>query len=210
MSLTAFSNLDRTSISICLLSLLALTACSSAPDFDPLAEYEALDPATVLESPPPASQTDFPPERVEHGRYLVTLLGCGSCHTDGALVGEPRREHLLAGSRVGIGFSNPLANRNPGVVYPSNLTPDPETGIGDWNIAEITRMLRAGIDNHGSQVLSVMPWPGYAHLNEADATDIAMYLKSLPPVRHQVPDNVSPGRRATAPFVHFGVYRSRD
>jgi len=146
---------------------------------------------------------------VEKGKYLTGLLGCGSCHTNGALVGMPRQDQLLAGSSTGIAWSNPMQESNPGIVYPSNLTPDMETGIGSWSIAQIVNMVQAGIDNHGSRTLPVMPWPSYANINDEDANSIAMYLKSLPPVRHQVPQNVSPGRKAVAPFVHFGVYQSR-
>lgn len=138
------------------------------------------------------------------------LLGCGSCHTDGALVGSPVPGRDLAGSSVGIAYSNPLATPRPGVLYASNLTPDRETGIGGRSLAELVRMIRLGVDSHGSQTIPVMPWPAYANILEEDATAIAMYLKSLPPVRHRVPANVRPGQRATAPFVHFGVYQSRE
>lgn len=71
-------------------------------------------------------------------------------------------------------------------------------------------MIRLGVNEHGSQTIPVMPWPAYANILEEDAQAIAMYLKSLPPVLHQVPENVRPGQRASAPFVHFGVYQTRD
>ncbi len=190
-----------------LLTALLLTACSNT--WNPLQDYEQLTPSTILESPEPAAQSNYPADRVEKGKYLVGLLGCGSCHTNGALVGLPRRDQLLAGSSTGIAWSNPMQESNPGIVYPSNLTPDMETGIGSWSIIQIVNMVQAGIDNHGSRTLPVMPWPSYANINDEDANSIAMYLKSLTPVKHQVPQNVSPGRKASAPFVHFGVYQSR-
>ena len=71
-------------------------------------------------------------------------------------------------------------------------------------------MVRLGVDQHGRQTIPVMPWPAYARITGEDAQAISMYLKSLPPVRHEVPQNVSPGQRATAPFVHFGVYQVRE
>jgi len=55
-----------------------------------------------------------------------------------------------------------------------------------------------------------MPWPAYHEIVEDDALAIAAYLKSLPSVSHQVPDNVPTGRRARSSFVHFGVYQSRQ
>jgi mono/diheme cytochrome c family protein len=197
----------RQQLPLLLTSVLLLNACSNT--WNPLEDYEQLTPSTILESPEPAAQSNYPTERVEKGKYLTGLLGCGSCHTNGALVGMPRQDQLLAGSSTGIAWSNPMQESNPGIVYPSNLTPDMETGIGSWSIAQIVNMVQAGIDNHGSRTLPVMPWPSYANINDEDANSIAMYLKSLPPVRHQVPQNVSPGRKAVAPFVHFGVYQSR-
>ena len=189
------------------LSVSVLAACAAG--YNPLDDYEQLEPATILEAPD-ATAGSYPAEAVDRGRYLVALLGCGSCHTDGALVGEPDNSRLLAGSGVGIAYSNPLAQPNPGVVYPSNLTPDMATGIGSWSLEQIMLMVQSGTDNHGSQTLPVMPWPAYANITDEDAGAIAMYLKSLAPVRHQVPANVRPGQRAGAPFVHFGVYRSRQ
>ncbi|MEZ5489418.1 MAG: cytochrome C [Gammaproteobacteria bacterium] len=186
---------------------LLLAACASY--YNPLDDYEQLDPATILATPEPEPGS-YPVELVERGKYLVGLLGCGSCHTDGALVGAPVTGRELAGSSVGIAYSNPLATARPGVLYASNLTPDPETGIGSQSLADLVRMIRLGVNEHGSQTIPVMPWPAYANIVEEDAQAIAMYLKSLPPVRHQVPENVRPGQRASAPFVHFGVYQSRE
>lgn len=187
-----------------------LAACASAPSQNPLEDFEQLEPATTLQAPPAEAGAEFSAEQVQRGRYLVGLLGCGSCHTNGALVGEPVAGQLLAGSDVGIAYSNPLAVANPGVVYPANITPDMETGIGAWSTAQIVAMLRTGMNDHSSQTLPVMPWPAYANILDEDAFAIAAYLKSLAPVRHRVPLNVRPGTPAPAPFVHFGVYRSRN
>ncbi len=185
-------------------AMLTLSGCANA--FNPLEGYEQVEPAAP--DSPSATASVYPAEQVERGRYLADLLGCGSCHTDGALIGTPNSARLLAGSRIGIARSNPLVESRPGVVYPSNITPDRETGIGDWSLQEIETLLQAGIDYHGTQTLPVMPWLNYSRLQQEDATAVAMYLKSLPPVKHQVPANVRPGQRAKAPFVHFGIYRS--
>jgi len=191
-----------------LLSLaVVLSACSNT--YNPLDDYEQLEPATILATPDP-DPASYPTELVNRGHYLVGLLGCGSCHTDGALVGAPVPGRALAGSSVGIAYSNPLATARPGVLFASNLTPDEETGIGSRSLADLVRMIRLGVDEHGSQTIPVMPWPAYVNIEEQDARAIAMYLKSLPPVRHQVPDNVRPGQRTAAPFVHFGVYQRRS
>ena len=188
--------------------LVVLSACSSTDN--PLDDYEQLTPATQLDAPVASATANFSPEEVERGRYLVGLLGCSSCHTNGALVGTPNMTQLLAGSDTGIAWTNPLAERNPGVVYPANLTPDMETGIGTWSVGEIVAMIQTGVDKHSGQTLPVMPWPSYANIHAEDATAIAAYLLSLPPVSHRVPANARPGQRAPSPFVHFGVYQSRQ
>jgi hypothetical protein len=93
-------------------------------------------------------------------------------------------------------------------VCPANLTPDPATGIGNWSVAQIVTMLQSGVDSHGARALAVMPFGAYARLRPEDAEAVAVYLKSLPPVQHRVPENVRAGQRTRAPYVHFGVYRS--
>jgi len=115
----------------------------------------------------------------------------------------------LAGSNTGIAYTSPFVDSNPGVLYPPNLTPDMETGLGTWTMNRLVVMIRQGTTEHSGRSLPVMPWPAFAGITDEDAFAIAAYLKSLPPVRHQVPANVSPGQRARAPFVHFGVYQSR-
>ncbi|MDX1499912.1 MAG: c-type cytochrome [Woeseiaceae bacterium] len=191
------------------LTALALAAC--AAPYDPLEDYEALETATVLEAPAvrPGSVAPAGREVAARGRYLVELLGCGACHTDGALEGSPDRERPLAGSRTGIAYTNPLEHRHPGVVYPPNITPDPETGIGSLSDQQIAIAIRAGVGRHGGRLIAVMPWQGYAKLTEADVTAIVAYLRSIDPIHNRVPAAVPPGTPARPPSVHFGVYRKR-
>lgn len=188
------------------LLLAALAACAAEPS---LPGTVAVRPDTTHAAPTPDLSAMPPAEaaRVARGQYLVALLGCGTCHTDGALMGAPQPERLLAGSSVGIAWSDPLVQALPGVVFPANLTPDRDTGIGNWTARELVQVLRSGIDRGGRQHLPVMPWPAYARLSDDDAGAIAAYLLSLPPVRHEVPTNVSPGQRTDSTYVHFGVYR---
>jgi mono/diheme cytochrome c family protein len=183
-------------------------ACATHPN--PLADMREVTPATVMDAPKPVLRDDLPysPEQVLRGEYLVALLGCASCHTDGALVGKPDYPRHLAGSRTGIAWSNPMTQPNPGIVYPPNLTPDPETGIGNWDDIAVVQMIRVGIHPDGGHTLPVMPWPAYAKMSDGDVNAIVAYLRSLPPIRHKVPDNVAPGQKAIAPYVHFGVYQS--
>ena len=189
-----------------------VTACASEAPYDPLQDYEELDNTSIVPAPRPVTQRVAPADRdaVERGGYLVEVLGCGACHTDGALEGAPDMSRALAGSRTGIAYSNPLEHKNPGVVYPPNITPDENTGIGLWSDTQIAYAVRAGVGQHGSRRLVTMPWQGYAKLNDDDVEAIVAYLRSIEPVEFDVPGEVRPGRKATHSFVYFGVYRSRQ
>jgi mono/diheme cytochrome c family protein len=189
-----------------------LLACAAEKPYDPRFDYEELAHTGMVPSPPPRGGQFAPVERdtVERGRYLVELLGCGACHTDGAFEGAPDMDRLLAGSQTGIAYTNPLEYAQPGIVYPANITPDEDTGIGRWSDVEIANAIRAGIGRHARGRIATMPWPGYAKLAQDDVDAIVAYLRSIPAVRHAVPGEVLPGHEARKPFVYFGVYRSRD
>ncbi|MDN3638308.1 cytochrome C [Simiduia curdlanivorans] len=182
-------------------TLISLAACAQhATD----ATFIERHPDTAQTAPTPAAQ---PTELSLKGAYLVTLLGCGTCHTDGALTGNSNSKFLLAGSDTGIATSNPLRSAKPGIVFPPNLTPDPGTGLGNWSETDIVLMLKAGEDRHGIRQSAVMPWAAYAQLSDPDARAIAHYLKSLAPVQHQVPQRVREGQSSDKPHVYFGVYQ---
>ncbi|MFT4817628.1 MAG: hypothetical protein ACI80L_002300 [Pseudohongiellaceae bacterium] len=189
--------------------LIFTTGCAENPTgYNPLDDYEQLDPTTIFAMPEALPSPSYSPEQLQRGKYMTGLWGCGSCHTDGALVGNVNQSRLLAGSSTGIAYSSPFIDDFPGIVYPPNLTPDLETGIASWTIPRLVQMTRVGTSDHSSRSLPVMPWAAFVNITEEDAFAIASYLKSLTPVRHQVPSNVSRGQRSTAAYVHFGVYQS--
>ncbi|HKZ04096.1 MAG TPA: cytochrome c [Methylomirabilota bacterium] len=132
---------------------------------------------------------------VARGQYLTSIMHCAGCHTPGALVGKPDPERWFAGSDVGFALPD------GGVVYPPNLTPDPETGLGHWSEEEIARAVRQGQSRNGRVLVPVMPWPSYSVLTEVDARAIAAYLKAVPAVRFAVPRSTRPGERPEAPYV---------
>jgi mono/diheme cytochrome c family protein len=132
---------------------------------------------------------------VARGQYLATIMDCAGCHTPGALAGQPEPDRQLAGSV--IGFALP----GGGIVYPKNLTPDLETGLGRWTEEEVARAVRQGQSRDGRALIPVMPWPSYSVLAEADARAIAAYLKSVPPVRFAVPRDTRPGEKPEAPYL---------
>lgn len=124
------------------------------------------------------------PAEVERGKYLATIMDCGGCHTRGALRGEPDMALSLAGSDVGFHLPG------LGYVYPPNLTPDVDTGLGAWTEEQIMTAVRTGVRPDGRELAPIMPSRSYAALSDEDARALAAYLKSLPPVSY--PDEPVP------------------
>lgn len=118
--------------------------------------------------------------QLERGRYLATIIDCGGCHTTSNAAGKPDSAAYLAGSD--IGWASPA-----GVYWPSNITPDPETGIGRWSTADIVKLLRTGITPDGREVAPMMPWHAYRAMTDPDMLALAAFLKTVPPVHHAVP-----------------------
>ncbi len=196
----------------CVASVAVLVVACANRVYNPLDDYEEVAPATAL-TVPQASLENAPRAElamIKRGQYLVELLGCANCHTDGALIGQPDAARALAGSSIGIAYSNPMQYESPGIVFPSNLTPDRETGIGDWTDIELMKMIRSGIDRHGHRKLSVMPWPAYSVISDDDALAMTAYLRNLEPINNRVPANVAPGQESSERYVHFGMYQSRQ
>lgn len=114
---------------------------------------------------------------VARGEYLVrTVAVCGHCHAedpqadpDGPLVG-------------GLAFRN----WRLGTIRASNLTPDTATGLGLWSVAEVVRAIRTGQARDGDLLAPVMPYRWLHGMSDRDALAVALYLRSLPPVRNEV------------------------
>lgn len=187
------------------------SACAQNSDVDS-SGIRQVDRGKIDEVPlPDENAADaFDSSVANHGRYLVELLGCAACHTDGALAGAPKRDFLLAGSIVGIALESPMEIKRPAVIYPPNLTPHDKTGLGRWSVGEIAAAIQAGIDRHGRVLHPAMPSSGYARLSHDDATAIATYLKSIPAVDHAIPGNVAHGEMARFPYVFFGVFQTTE
>jgi len=188
---------------------LCLSACGSLEY--PVARYDemATRVTTLAPDPDAASGGQFDPALVHRGQYLAQIMGCGSCHTDGALVGRPNPAKLFAGSDVGIAYTDPARDVRPGVAFPANLTPDRRTGIGTWTDMQIAEAIRTGWHGTDGKGLMVMPWRAYTQLSAEDTQAIVAYLRSIPAIEHQVPARAAPGVNARAPYVYFGVYRSQ-
>ena len=134
---------------------------------------------------------------LERGKYLVEIMSCADCHNTGNFSPKPD-EGPLQGATVG--FEMP----GLGVFYPSNLTPDPNAGIGKWSTEDIVKALRTGRTPDGRTLAPIMPWQRYSVLTDTDAEAIAAYLKSLPPSPHKVPP---PAQKESTPQPYLSIDR---
>jgi mono/diheme cytochrome c family protein len=132
------------------------------------------------------------PAAVERGKYLVTIASCHDCHTPGYFLGKPDMARYLGGSDVG--FELP----GLGVFLGPNLTPDKETGLGNWTDAQVLAALQTGTRPDGRMLAPIMPWRALAALTKQDVTALVAYLRSLPPVQNKVPGPFGPGEAPTA------------
>ena len=159
-----------------------------------------------------------PPTPVERGKYLVTIMGCNDCHTqkvmDPVLGLMPDTTRMLAENREGLPYPTwtptDIQHRNAivlanaeltawagpwGVSFPLNLTPDKETGIGEWTEESFIAALRTGKHQgqpDGRPILPPMPWQQYREATDADLKAIWAYLQILPPIKNVVPLPVPP------------------
>ena len=129
--------------------------------------------------------------QVARGKYLASIGGCFDCHTPGYFFGKPDMARYLGGSEVG--FEIP----GLGVFHGPNLTPDPETGLCNWSIDQIVTALQTGVRPDGRDLAPIMPWRALAGLTKDDARAMAVFLKSIPPVKNKVPGPFGPSEKPT-------------
>src|SRR3954453_19641480 len=123
-------------------------------------------PATApIEAPSPQS---FDPALVKRGRALAATGNCADCHTR-------RGEKDFAG---GLPVPTPF-----GTIYSSNITPDPETGIGRWPEAAFTRAMRSGVDREGRHLYPTFPYDHFVNVSDEDDRALYAFLMSRQPVR---------------------------
>ena len=136
--------------------------------------------AVVGCSAPQESASAPEDDLLARGTYLMQgIVACGNCHTPKSPDGQPIESMELAGSFV---------IEDPGfTAYAANITPDPETGIGNWSDSEIIRAIREGIRPDGTVIGMPMPFGWYRDISDRDVAAIVAYLRSVPPVRNVVP-----------------------
>lgn len=180
-----------------LLLVLLLLACGTTAAVFWLGlrgDAEGLAAHSPLQAPPGMST-------VERGRYLVRVGDCMACHT----------------RQGGADYAGGRAIPTPfGEFYSPNLTPDPETGLGQWSADDFWKALHEGRSRDGSLLYPSFPYTNYTKLTRDDSDAMFAYLRTLPPVRetlreHQLhfPYNVRfllVGWRAL--FFRPGVYQA--
>jgi hypothetical protein len=152
-------------------------------------------------------------QQIARGEYLVTLGGCNDCHTPmkmGAKGPEPDMARMLSGHPASLVMPPAPKSAGPwawngaitntafagpwGVSYARNLTPDSVSGLGIWNEGMFIKTLRTGRHMGVSRpLLPPMPWFNYAKASDEDLKAIYAYLRSIKPVRNEVPDAVIAG-----------------
>lgn len=123
------------------------------------------------------------PQRLARGKYLVDgVIGCFGCHSDqdwskpGAppVLGKEGSGHVWADQDM------------PWLIAP-NITPDKETGAGNWSDDALARAIREGIGHDGRTLSPTMPYPHYRQMSDEDLASVIAYLRTVPAVRNQLP-----------------------
>ncbi len=125
------------------------------------------------------SISSYAEESLSKGEYIARLGNCIACHT--VEEGKP-----FAG---GLKMAMP----NVGVIYTTNITPDPETGIGNYTFEEFDDAMRLGVAKDGHNLYPAMPYPSYAKITESDMRDLYDYfMNEVEPVKQVHPENEIP------------------
>lgn len=125
---------------------------------------------------PPAPQT-FDAALVKKGRDLAAIGNCSDCHT----------------ARGGRNFSGGVPVQTPfGTVFSSNITPDAETGIGQWSEAAFQRAMRSGVNRQGQHLYPTFPYDHFTNVSDEDDRALYAFLMTRQPVRAPARENELP------------------
>jgi mono/diheme cytochrome c family protein len=139
-----------------------------------LAWYVTREPASPFTAAQPAS---FDPALISRGEYVARLSDCVACHS--LPDGKP-----FAG---GLEMATPL-----GAIHATNVTPDRQTGIGNYSLADFDRAVRHGVAPGGRRLYPAMPYPSYAKLSDDDVQALyAFFMKGVQPAQQaNVPSDI--------------------
>jgi mono/diheme cytochrome c family protein len=116
----------------------------------------------------PVQVVNAPPDVVARGKYLAEAADCAACHT------APGGAPFAGGLPMRSGF---------GTIYATNITPEPDDGIGRWSAEDFWRALHDGVRRDGQQLYPAMPYTSYRGMTRADADAIYAYVMRLRPMK---------------------------
>ncbi|WP_111536363.1 cytochrome c [Palleronia aestuarii] len=122
----------------------------------------------------PVDPSSLDPDLVEEGARLAAVGNCIACHT------VPGGEAFAGGLPLPTPF---------GTIHSTNITPDPETGIGRWSEAAFRRSLHEGVARNGSHLYPAFPYTHYTLTSDEDVAALYAYLMSRTPVEKTAPEN---------------------
>ncbi|TPN41817.1 cytochrome c [Mesorhizobium sp. B1-1-9] len=125
----------------------------------------------------PPQRSAFDQALIEKGAVLASVGNCTSCHT------KPSDKSFAGGLAVPTPF---------GTIYSTNITPDPETGIGRWSQAAFTRAMREGVDRAGNHLYPAFPYDHFTLVSDEDNSALYAYLMTRRPVNKRPPANELP------------------
>ncbi|QJP14862.1 cytochrome c [Starkeya sp. ORNL1] len=133
--------------------------------------YAWRSPIAAIAQPEPAS---FKAGEVERGAQLAAIGDCNTCHT-------AENGKLFAGGRA---FVTPF-----GTIYSTNITPDAETGIGNWSLAAFQRAMREGVDREGNYLYPAFPYDHFTLTRDDDIGALYAFLMTREPARQEASAN---------------------
>lgn len=142
-----------------------------------LAAAVAMAIAIAIRTPDPGISAAIAQRQpdVSRGKYVYALADCAACHT------KPGGKTLAGG----LGLVTPL-----GTIYATNITPDRDTGIGNYSVTDFARAVRLGVRPDGTRLYPAMPYTAYAKISDEDLQDLFAYLqKDITPVSQAAPAN---------------------
>lgn len=178
------------------LSIVSISGCQSRSSGLP--KRNPATPTTSYEARPLTNRKfEVTAERLARGRYLAEGVGyCLGCHSP---VDTQRAGWPPLPNKIGSGFDY-TSWGFPGQIAP-NITPDRDTGIGNWTDDMLARAIREGVGHDGHLLdPSVMPYEFHRFMSDEDLASIIVYLRSIPPIRNTLPAFRST-RKVASPFA---------
>jgi len=127
-----------------------------------------------IERQSPPSADSFSQEQIDRGQVMAGIGNCQSCHTT-----DPDQPY--AG---GLAFETEF-----GTLYSTNITPDPDTGIGQWSQEAFNRAMREGVSRDGSHLFPAFPYTHFANVSDGDLEDLYAYMMTREAINAEPPEN---------------------